>query len=166
MNIENKGNVKIAPSKVAVEVWDLNKQRMLESSVDNSIKKIDPFATAAITASFPTHLPAGQYWAKIRIYKEQEIVNYYEVAFTITQPGVIGGSTLGVWPWLVALVLILIALAIIAGLIKIRFWRFFIWLLLLPTKPVLHTTINFFKMVNKKFWQWIVRQAEKHKDEK
>jgi hypothetical protein len=164
MNIENKGNIKIAPSKVSIEVWDLNKQKLLESSVDKSIKKIDPFGTAAVSAVFPTRLPAGQYWAKIRIYKEQEIVNYYEVAFTVTQPGVIGGNNLGIWPWLTALVLILIVLAIIAGLIKIRFWRFFIWLVLLPTKPVLHTITSFLKALNKNFWRWIVRQAEKHKD--
>ena len=166
MNIENKGNVKTAPSKVAIEVWDLGKQRMLQSSVDKSIKKIEPFSTAAVSAEFTTHLPAGQYWVKVKIYKEQEVVNYYEIAFTIAQPGVLGGNNLGIWPWLVALVLILIALAIIAALVKIRFWRFFIWLILLPTKPVLRTTINFFKTLNKKFWQWIVRQAEKHKEQK
>jgi hypothetical protein len=164
MNIENKGNVKTAPSKVAIEIWDLSKQKMLQSSVDKSIKKIDPFSTAAVTAEFPTLLPVGQYWAKIRIYKEQEIVNYYEVAFSITDPGVLGGNNLGIWPWLVAAGLILLALAVIFGLLKIRFWRFFIWLILLPTKPVLRTIITFLQTVNKNFWRWIVRQAEKHKD--
>ncbi|MDD5527638.1 MAG: hypothetical protein PHO56_01525 [Patescibacteria group bacterium] len=165
MNIENKGNIKIAPSKVAIEVWDLNKQRMLQSSVDKSIKKINPFSTAVVTAEFPTSLPAGQYWTKVKIYKEQEIVNYYEIAFTIAEPGVLGGNNLGIWPYLVAAALILIALAIIAILIKVRFWRFFIWLILLPTKPVWSAMINFFKALNKKFWQWIARQAEKHKEE-
>jgi hypothetical protein len=165
MNIENKGNVKISPSKVSIEIWDLNKQKILESGVDKSIKKIDPFNTAVVSASFPTHLSTGQYWAKIRVYKEQEIVNYYEVAFTVAAPGAIGGSNLGIWPWLVALVLILFVLAIIAALIKIRFWRFFIWLVLLPSKPILHTIVNFFRTLNKKFWQWLVRQAEKHKNE-
>jgi hypothetical protein len=165
MNIENKGNVKISPSKVSIEIWDLSKQKMLESSVDKSIKKINPFATAAVTAEFPTRLSAGQYWAKIRVYKEQEIVNYYEIAFTVAEPGVIGNSNLGIWPWLVAAGLILIVLAIIAALIKIRFWRFFVWLILLPSKPILHTIVNFFKAFNKKFWKWLVRQAEKHKNE-
>ena len=164
MNIENKGNVKTAPSKVAIEVWDLGKQKLLQSSVDNSIKKIDPFSTAAVTAEFPTKLPPGQYWAKVKIYKEQEIVNYYEIAFTIADPGALGGNNLGIWPWLVAAVLVLIVLAIFVLLIRIRFWRFFIWVVLLPTRPILRTAINFFKKLNKKFWQWIARQAEKHKE--
>ncbi|MDD4902019.1 MAG: hypothetical protein PHE24_02680 [Patescibacteria group bacterium] len=166
MNIENKGNVKTAPSQVTIEVWDLSKKKMLQSSVDRSIKKIDPFSTAAVTAEFTTHLPAGQYWVKVRIYKEQEIVNYYEIAFTIANPGILGGNNLGVWPWLVAAGIVLIVLAIIALLVKIRFWRFFIWLVLLPSRPILRTIINFFKALNKKFWQWLVRQAEKHKEEK
>jgi hypothetical protein len=29
----------------------------------------------------------------------------------------------------------------------------------------LHTIVNFFKALNKKYWQWLVRQAEKHKNE-
>jgi hypothetical protein len=164
MNIENKGNVKTAPSKVSIEVWDLSKQKVLQSSVDRSIKKVNPFSTAAVTAEFPTKLPVGQYWAKVRIYKEQEIVNYYEIAFSITDPGVTGGSNLGIWPWLVAVGLILLALAVVYGLFKIRFWRFFIWLVLLPTKPVLRTIVQFLKTLNKNFWRWIVRQAEKHKE--
>jgi hypothetical protein len=166
MNIENKGNVKIAPSKVLIEVWDLNKQHILQSSVDHSIKKINPFSTSAVTAEFPTKLPVGQYWAKIKIYKEQEIVNYYEIAFSITEPGVLGGNNLGVWPWLTALILVLLAIGVIFALIKIRFWRFFIWIIILPTKPVLRTTVNFFQKLNKNFWRWIVRQAEKHRDDK
>ncbi len=164
MNIENKGNVKTAPSQVAIEVWDLAKQKMLQTSVDRSIKKVNPFSTGTVSASFPTHLPPGQYWVKVRIYKEQEVVNYYEIAFSIAQPGALGGNNLGVWPWLVAALIVLIILAIILLLVKIRFWRFFVWLVLLPTKPVLRIIINFFKTLNKRFWQWLVRQAEKHKE--
>jgi hypothetical protein len=164
MNIENKGNVKTAPSKVAIEVWDLGKQKLLQSSVDKSIKKINPFSSGTVSAQFPTHLPPGQYWVKVRIYKEQEVVNYYEIAFTIAQPGALGGNNLGIWPWVVAAILVLIVLAIIALLIKLRFWRLFIWLVLLPTKPVLRTIGNFFQALNKRFWQWIVRQAEKHRE--
>jgi hypothetical protein len=164
MNLENNGNVKTAPSKVSIEVWDLGKKTMLQSSVDSSIKKVDPFSSGSVIASFPTHLPAGQYWVKVRIYKEQEIVNYYEIAFSIADPASWDGNNLGIAPWLVAAVLVIIALAIIFLLIKVRFWRFFIWLVLLPSKPVLRTTVNFFKTLNKKFWQWMVKQAEKHRE--
>lgn len=165
MNIENKGNVKTSPSKVAIEVWDLSKKKMFQSSVDSSIKKIQPFSTEEAIAEFPTKLPVGQYWAKIRIYNGQEVVNYYEIAFTISNPGVLGGTSLGVWPWLVATAIILIIILLLAVLIKIRFWRFFVWLILLPTKPVLRKMIQFLQVANKKFWQWIAKQADKHKEE-
>jgi hypothetical protein len=164
MSIENKGNVKTAPTRVSIEVWDLAKKNMLLKSEDRSVKKIKPFSTEEVTAEFPTTLPAGQYWAKIKIYKDQEIANYYEVAFSVIASGNSGGTHLGIWPWLVALAVVLIVLAVLILLIKIRFWRFFIWLILLPTRPVLKTIVQFFKAVNKKFWQWIARQAEKHKE--
>jgi hypothetical protein len=166
MNIENQGNIKTAPSKVSIEIWDLAKQKKLETTIDSSVEKIAPFSTKAVTAKFVTHLGVGQYWAKVRIYNQQDVVNYYEIAFTIAAPGKGGGNDLGIRPWLVAAALILIALAIIALLIKIRFWRFFIWLILLPSRPILGATVNFFQTLNKNFWRWLVRQAEKHKDEK
>jgi hypothetical protein len=93
MNLENKGNVKTAPSQVAIEVWDSSKQKMLQSSVDKSINQIDPFSTTAVTAEFPTNLPPGQYLAKIRVYKEQGVVNYYEIAFTIIASKITSGNT-------------------------------------------------------------------------
>jgi hypothetical protein len=165
MNIENKGNVKTSPSRVAIEVWDLTRTNMLQSSVDRSLKKVQPFSTGEVVAEFPTKLPPGQYWTKIKIYKEQEVVNYYEVAFTVNRPGVLGENHLGVWPWLVAAVMALIILLIIIILVKIKFWRFFVWLVLLPTKPVLRKVAQFLQALNKKFWQWIVKQADKHKED-
>jgi hypothetical protein len=165
MNIENKGNIEIAPSKVAIEVWDLSKKNLLQSSVTRSIEKIKPFSTSEIIAKFPAKIPAGQYWTKVKIYKGQEIVNYYEIAFSVAPSGVGGGTALGVWPWLVAAGIFLIIAVLIFLLIRIRFWRFFIWLILLPTKPVLKKIIQFLRAANKNFWRWIAKQADKHKDE-
>jgi hypothetical protein len=165
MNIENTGNVKTAPSQVTIEIYDLAKKNILASGADKSLKKVPPFSQGQVIAEFPTKLSAGQYWAKIRIYKEQEIVNFYEIAFTIASPGVLGGSaqSLGVWPWLAAGALILTAVIIIFFLFKIRFWRFFIWLILLPTKPVWRQFRTWLSALNRRFWQWVNKEAEKHK---
>ena len=43
MNVENIGNVETAPSKVTMEVYDITKQKLLESSEDKSLKKIKPY---------------------------------------------------------------------------------------------------------------------------
>lgn len=167
MSLENKGNVKVAPSKVAIEVWDLTKKDLLEKHEDKKLDTVKPFSTGEVTAKFSTKLPVGQYWAKIKVYKGQEVVNFYEIAFSVAKPGALGSGarSLGIWPWLLMLLLVLIAGAVIFWLIKIRAWRFFIFLVLLPSKPVLSIIGRFFGNLNKGFWRWVNKQAEKHRDD-
>lgn len=162
MNIENTGNVKTAPSKVAVEVYDITKKKLLELSEDKSLKKVEPFSTSQVVASFPTKLDVGQYWAKVKIYKGSQIVNFYEIAFTIEKYK--GEKSLGVWPWLVLLLLVLIALLIIILLIKIRIWRYLVVLFVVIFKPILKAIFGFLKNINRKFWKWAGKRAEKYKD--
>src|SRR3989339_452196 len=66
MKIENTGNIKVAPSKVHIDVYDLTEKELLESYDDNSIEKVEPFKTETVVASFPTKLKPGQYWGKIK----------------------------------------------------------------------------------------------------
>lgn len=166
MNVENTGNVKTAPSKVAVEIYDLTKAKLLESSEDKTLNKVKPFSVGEIVADFPTRLQNGQYWAKIKVYKENEIVNFYEIAFSVEKTGVLGASarSLGVWPWLVLAGLILLSVLIIVILIRIKFWRFFFFLILLPTKPLGKGLKNALVSINRRFWQWVNKQAERHKE--
>lgn len=166
MNVENTGNVKTAPSKVGVEIYDITKNKLLESSEDKTLNKVKPFSLGEIVADFPTKLPAGQYWAKIKVYKENEIVNFYEIAFSVEKTGVLGAGarSLGVWPWLTLAGLILLTVLVVVILIKIRFWRFFFFLILLPTKPLGKGAKNMAVSANRRFWQWVNKQAERHKE--
>jgi len=166
MSIENTGNVETAPSKVSLEVYDLTKRNLLQTSEDRTLKKIKPFSTGQIEADFPTRLPVGQYWSKINIYKENEIVNFYEVSFSVEDHGVLGSGarSLGPWPWLTLAGLILATVFVVLGLVKVRVWRYVLWLLLLPTKPLAKNAGAAIGGANKKFWKWVSKQAEKHKD--
>jgi len=170
MNIENIGNVKTAPSKVALEVYDIAKKKLLETTVDKSLKKIDSFSTKEVIATFPTKLGAGQYWGKIKIYNGNEVVNSYEIAFTIAKKGELsqGAPELGIWPWLLLTIYILSIVIVIFVLIRIRVWKLVKILILVsvilskPFQPFLKKFIAIYKNIKMKFWQWISKKANKY----
>ncbi len=166
MNVENTGNVETAPSKVSLEVYDITKTKLIQEGEDKTMKKVKPFSVGEVVADFPTKLPPGQYWGKIKVYKENEVVNFYEIAFSVEKPGVLGASarSLGAGPWLVLAALILLSVLVVVVLVRIRFWRYIMLILLLPTKPVGKGVKSAAKSANKNFWRWVVKQAEKHKD--
>jgi hypothetical protein len=165
-NVENTSSVDTAPSKISLEVYDLAKNNLLESSEDKTMKKVKAFSTGSVEAAFPTKLATGQYWGKVKIYKENEVVNFYEIAFSVENPGVLGAGarSLGAGPWALLGGLIFVCVFVVVLLIRIRFWRFILALLLLPTKPLAKNVGAAASGVNKNFWKWIAKQAEKHKD--
>jgi len=157
MNIENKGNIETAPTKVHLDVYDIGEKQLLESGDDRKVEKIKAFSVQEVQASFPTKLPVGQYWGKVKIYKDNEIVNTYKLAFTIAEPGGLGGKaiSLGVWPWIVMVGIILFGLIILGVLIRIKIWRYFFALLGLVFRPVWRKIKEFGGNMNTKFWKWI-----------
>jgi len=166
MKIENIGNVKIAPSKIHLDVYDIAEKKLLESHDDRFLKKIKPFEIKSIAASFPTKLGVGQYWGKIRVYKGKEVVNSYKLAFTIAPPGTLAqGPKLGIWPWLMLLGLILLVLIIIFILIKIKFWRYLFKILIIISWPLryiwrkIRAGLNILKL---KFWRWIHKKSAQY----
>ena len=175
MNIENIGNVKIAPSKVTLEVYDIAKKKLLESRVDKSLKKVDSFSTKEVIAVFPTKLDAGQYWGKIKIYNGNKVVNSYEIAFTIAKKGELaqGTSKLNIWAWLLLFMYILSVIIIVFVLIKIKIWRIIKILILVniiltkPFLPFLKKFIAIYNNIKIRFWRWISIKANKYnKDNK
>jgi hypothetical protein len=68
----NTGNVKIRPSKVHVDIYDLNRTRILVSGdvSGDTMEYIEPFQTKQIQGSFPLELAIGEYWADFSFYKE------------------------------------------------------------------------------------------------
>ena len=143
--------------------------------MDKSFQKVDSFSTSEVVAAFPTKLGAGQYWGKIKIYKGNEVVNSYEIAFTVAKKGELpqGAPDLGIWPWLLLAGYILSLIIVIFILIKIKIWRLIIKLLILigliilkPFRPAGRKLAAAFENIKKKFWRWMSKKASKYdKDE-
>ncbi len=173
MNIENIGNVKTAPSKVTLEIYDLSKNKLLESGEDDAIKQIEPFSTRETVASFPTRLADGQYWGKVKVYKGLSITNVYEIAFTIAKPGGLpkGTASLGVYPWLLLGGYLLLVAVLLYSIIRFRLWRFsgralvtLILLIVSPLKPLLRSLGSGLNSMKANFWKWLANKVSKYDD--
>jgi hypothetical protein len=166
MNIENTGNTPIAPSKVALDIYDITEKNMLESLEDTKMKKIPAFTTQEVVADFPTKLGPGQYWANIRVYKENEIVHKNKIIFTIAEAGAMENPpALNKWAYAMLGGLILIIIIIILILIKIRIWRFFGKLLIVAFWPLLFALKLFKRLlsfINQKFWEWMHEKSKQY----
>ena len=169
ITIKNIGNAKVAPSKVSLEVYDLTKTVLLESGVDKKIKKVEPFKTKTVYASFPTKLETGQYWGKIKVYKDDAIIYKNETIFTVKPPGGLdGGTKLGIWPWIMLFGIISLIILIIFILIKIRIWLYIykiIYIVSWPLRIVWKKISQIWKRIKKVFWQKMQKKAEQYKDE-
>ncbi|MEA1963065.1 MAG: hypothetical protein U9M94_02375 [Patescibacteria group bacterium] len=167
ITIKNTGNVKVAPTKVSLEVYDLTKTILFESSVDKKIKKVEPFKTETVYASFPTKLEAGQYWGKIKVYKDDTIVYKDETIFTVKSPGgLASGTKLGIWPWIMLFGIIALIILIIFILIKIKIWRHVykvIYVISWPVRVVWKKIFQTWEEIKKAFWQKMHQKAEKYK---
>src|SRR3989339_1817214 len=97
LKIENTGNIEIAPSKVTLDIYDISEENLLETVTDFKIKKIQAFQTKDVLASFPVQIDAGQYWAKVRVYKGNDIIASEKIAFTIMPAGAFKISDLLPW---------------------------------------------------------------------
>lgn len=157
MRIENIGNVKTAPTSVKVDVWDLSENSVLESHIDDSIEKVEPFETQNVIASFPTELDTGQYWGNVSIYKDNEIIYKDKLIITIEPQGTLG-TKVGIWAWtMLAGWLAIIGLFVLA-LIKIRIWKHVFRVLsvvLWPFLVVLKYLMGLFRKFKIGFLRWV-----------
>jgi|GEM_PF-667797 len=166
MNVQNTGNVDTAPTKIQLDVYDLTENKLLETTETASLNKVKSYSTGEIQAFFPTTLPAGQYWAKIKIYKDNEITNSYKIAFTVADAGGLGGKarSLGYGPWLVLGAMVLAVLIVIFILIRIRIWRYIILLIVIIFGPVYRKLGSIIIAIKAAFWRWIRQKAEQKTD--
>jgi len=174
MDIENTGNTKTAPTKVHIDVYDLTETKLLQSSDDKSIEKIDSFTTRTVMADFPAKLGVGQYWSNIKIYKDNDIINTYKIAFSVSPAGTLGNRApdLGRWPWIILSSIGAILLAILILLIKIKIWkhafrlgRLLYKILIIPFRPVLRLVIRQTNRLKVSFWKWIRSKAKEYDDD-
>ena len=168
MKIENTGNTKIAPSRVHIDIYDNAKKKLLESHDDKRIDKIEPFKTKEVVATFPTKLGPGEYWGKISIYKDKDIIQKNEIIFRIFAPGEsLTPLKLGKWPYIMMGALIFLLLIIVMILIKVKVWNH-LWLVLMivtwPFRFIFKIIKKFIGFLNLKFWRWMHTKASKYQD--
>jgi len=86
MRIENTGNVNTKPDRVYIEVFDQAHQSLLASGENKNLDWVGPFQTKEIAAEFPTiKLGIGQYWAEIKIFKEDQILREEKLVYEVIE---------------------------------------------------------------------------------
>jgi hypothetical protein len=169
MTIENTGNSKVAPTKILLDLYDITDKELLESTVDNSFIAVNPFSTAEVEAAFPTKQRAGEYWAHLKAYKDNTVVGNYKYAFRIAKKGELGGSNLGIWPWVLAGCALAAAVILVFIIIKFRAWRIlllFATLIMTFFRPVIIGVKGGFKEVKASFFKWILKKARDYEKRK
>lgn len=168
LDVENTGNVKTAPTKVVMEVYDLAEKELLESYTDDSIAKVDPFDRQKVYADFRTKLKPGQYWGKVKVYRDNDIIKNDKITFNVFENGQGKVNTdLGIMPWIMLSSIVLIFVLIIFALIKFRSWRLVFKVLFILTYPVrvlFGKTKGGFRGLKVKFWKWVHKKASKYQD--
>ena len=169
IKIENVGNVAVAPTKVHIDVYDLTEKKLLESYDDKSIAKTEPFSTKSVRASFPTKLGVGEYWAKIRVYKENKIIHNDKIIFAVKPAGSINnGRPPGAWPWILMGAYIVSIFLILATLAWLRSWRYVFKLLFIifwPLRILFSMLKRLSDSIKVKFWKWMHRKSAEHQED-
>lgn len=92
MLIENTGNAEFGPTKVRFEIYDADRETLLETTENtNDIELITPFETKEVIAELPSRLPAGRYVTKYTIFKNEEIAQQNEITLSINPIGTVAG---------------------------------------------------------------------------
>lgn len=81
-NIENSGNTQLAPEKIILEIQNLN-QEILDTQEISKIDKIDPNTTKEILVEFKNSLPAGEYFAIVKIFSDGRQIYSDRLVFKI-----------------------------------------------------------------------------------
>jgi len=129
--IENLGNIKSAPTKIELKVYDSKGEKILESMETEKIDTVNPFSTETITAEFPTYLPAGSYEAEFKVFKGEELSRGGKLHISILPYGTLpdyqgyGFEGLSLFHKITVIVLCLFAVIILvfAGYGIYRIWK-------------------------------------------
>lgn len=84
LNIENKGNTQIAPSKVTIEIQDLT-QKTIGILEDTNLEKIDPNTSKEIIAEFKNSLKKGEYFGLIKVYLDNKVIHSDRLVFKVNE---------------------------------------------------------------------------------
>jgi len=83
VNIENIGNVRIRPSKVHVDIYDISHKILLRSGDITEMEWVEPFETRQVGGELLMDLGLGEYWADVTVYKDGESLGVYKIHFEV-----------------------------------------------------------------------------------
>ncbi len=89
LQIENTGNVAVAPDKIVLKIFDASQKQLLEAVSTDRIASVKPLTTGWTNARIKTNLPAGSYWATYEIYQGDKIIQTDKIHLSIMAPGTI-----------------------------------------------------------------------------
>ncbi|MDO8522781.1 MAG: hypothetical protein Q7S12_00635 [bacterium] len=118
MNVENTGNVKAAPLKAEIEIYNLTQKNLLFKGEDKTLSELKPFEKKDVKAGFRHKLKPGQYWSTVRVYSDKDKVAIEDkMILTITEMEIsnrewliLGGGILGIFVFILALIFIILKL--------------------------------------------------------
>ncbi|MEK7503539.1 MAG: hypothetical protein AAB577_00990, partial [Patescibacteria group bacterium] len=85
--IDNRGNAKVRPSRVSLEIYDSLGQQLLGSAEDTDLTYVESFKRGNSLAEFPVNLAVGSYIGKVKVYKTEEEVTEFKFPFEVFKRG-------------------------------------------------------------------------------
>ncbi len=85
LKTNNSGNTDLSFSRIEVDIFDKEFNVLINAFKKEDFENIGPFETKEIKVEFPTKLEIGEYWAKIRIYKDGKFQEEEKLFFTILE---------------------------------------------------------------------------------
>ena len=87
IKLKNEGNIKNAPDKVVLSVYDSSHKKLIKTVETKKIQKIEPFQTEEVLTFFKVPLALGQYWGEANVYKNGQVIWVEKVIFTVRPKG-------------------------------------------------------------------------------
>jgi len=94
--IDNRGNTRVRPSRVFLEIYDKLEKELLGSVEDKDLTYVEPFQGGESIAEFPVNLAVGVYFGKVKVYKTEEEVVEFKFPFEVLEKGTLPREK----PWL------------------------------------------------------------------
>lgn len=87
LRVENKGNMDDAPSKVTIDIQDLN-QQTLKTIELTEFAKVPVSETQEISASFTHELPVSEYFGLVKVYAGDQMIREERLNFKVSASNV------------------------------------------------------------------------------
>jgi hypothetical protein len=82
VTVQNNGNTEIAPSKIILEIQDLNK-KVIETQEVTKLEKVAPNTTKEITAEFKNNLNGSENFGIVKVYLDDKLLRSDRLVFRV-----------------------------------------------------------------------------------